>query len=98
MGLPNKQMGNSEVGHMHIGAGRKIPQDLTRINEAMPMVHSHNMYFFNTTLRQLEKENKSLHIMGLFSDGGVHSHQNHLFRFLKKCVAEHFGPVYLHLF
>src|SRR5581483_4445592 len=78
VGLPDQQMGNSEVGHMHIGAGRKIPQDLTRINAAI----NNQEFFKNSTLINLinncKNKNKSLHILGLLSPGGVHSHEDHL--------------------
>ncbi len=78
VGLPAGQMGNSEVGHMNIGAGRVVYQDLVRINKA---VEEHELDQNPVLLKALEyalKENKAVHIMGLLSDGGVHSHIMHL--------------------
>ena len=98
VGLPDQQMGNSEVGHMHIGAGRRIPQDLTRINEAI----ANKDFFKNDNLKTLisncQEKCKSLHIMGLLSAGGVHSHEHHLFACLQLCHQLNFFSVKLHLF
>tara|TARA_Y100001947_G_C10339459_1_gene304629 strand:- start:613 stop:2160 length:1548 start_codon:yes stop_codon:yes gene_type:complete len=97
VGLPDQQMGNSEVGHMHIGAGRMIHQDLTYINEA---IASHEFFkhpLLVNTLTTLSQD-ACLHVMGLLSDGGVHSHQDHLFAFLKLCHQLGYYNVYLHLF
>ncbi|MFA5904966.1 MAG: 2,3-bisphosphoglycerate-independent phosphoglycerate mutase, partial [Desulfobacula sp.] len=79
VGLPNGTMGNSEVGHMNIGAGRKVFQDFVRINEAIK-----DQSFFHTPalkdiMTKICASGKSLHLMGLLSDGGVHSHITHLF-------------------
>lgn len=98
VGLPDKQMGNSEVGHMHIGAGRLIPQDFTRINQAIESGIFFNNQILIDLIEQLKSSQKSLHIMGLLSSGGVHSHQDHLFAFLKLCHQYNFKSVYLHLF
>lgn len=98
VGLPDSQMGNSEVGHMHIGAGRVIEQDLTRINQTIKQ----NELIENSTLNQLSdyliQSNKALHLMGLFSPGGVHSHEEHLFALLDLCHKKGLKQVYLHLF
>lgn len=98
VGLPSGQMGNSEVGHMHIGAGRVIPQDFTRINEAIEQ----QTFFHNPTLlallKELQGQKKRLHIMGLLSPGGVHSHEKHLFAFLALSHQYHFHHISLHLF
>lgn len=98
VGLPMHQMGNSEVGHMHIGAGRIIPQDFTRINEAI----THHLFKRSDVLCNLISEaknsSKKIHVMGLLSDGGVHSHENHLFEFLTLCHELNFNNVSLHLF
>ncbi len=79
VGLPDKQMGNSEVGHMNIGTGRVVYQDLTRINQAI----QDGSWFENTRLKNAfesaQKTGQPLHLMGLVSPGGVHSHQDHLF-------------------
>ena len=98
VGLPAEQMGNSEVGHMHIGAGRLIPQDLTRINYNIAdgsFLHNPSLL---ATIAHLKKTKRTLHIMGLLSPGGVHSHQAHLFATLKLCAEQQFSNVALHLF
>ncbi|RUR13644.1 2,3-bisphosphoglycerate-independent phosphoglycerate mutase [Legionella sp. km772] len=98
VGLPNAQMGNSEVGHMHIGAGRVVQQDFTRINDtitqgkltANPVLDELTQYLINSK--------KALHLMGLLSPGGVHSHEEHLFALLGLCHQKQINKVYLHLF
>lgn len=78
VGLPTGQIGNSEVGHLHIGAGRKVPQDLTRINNDI----SNHAFFENPilkkTLRKARENNCAVHVIGLLSPGGVHSHEDHI--------------------
>lgn len=98
VGLPEGQMGNSEVGHMHIGAGRVIQQDFTRINEAIEHGGFAANPVFDNTVSTLKKSKKSLHIMGLLSPGGVHSHEQHLFALLALCDQKQFYDVHLHLF
>ena len=98
VGLPNKQMGNSEVGHMHIGAGRTILQNYTAINESIKNGDLEKKIVLKTALLNIKKHNTALHIMGLLSDGGVHSHQEHLFAILKICAEQQVNKVYLHLF
>ena len=98
VGLPNNQMGNSEVGHMHIGAGRIILQDLTRINQSIAQGEFACNPALLNTLALLKKSQKTLHIMGLLSSGGVHSHEDHLFALLELCVAQKFSNIALHLF
>ncbi|KTD54955.1 2,3-bisphosphoglycerate-independent phosphoglycerate mutase [Legionella sainthelensi] len=98
VGLPDAQMGNSEVGHMHIGAGRVIEQDFTRINKSIKNGQFANNPVFCNVITTLQKTEKALHIMGLFSPGGVHSHEQHLFALLDLCVQQKFTAVYLHLF
>ena len=83
VGLPDEQMGNSEVGHMHLGAGRVIPQDFTRINQAIADGSFETKPAFKTLFNQLEQTHKTLHVFGLLSPGGVHSHEDHLFAFFK---------------
>ena len=78
VGLPDEQMGNSEVGHMHIGAGRVIQQDFTRINQSIDDNTFAKNPVFLEVINQLKQTEKTLHIMGLFSPGGVHSHEQHL--------------------
>ncbi|KTD75588.1 2,3-bisphosphoglycerate-independent phosphoglycerate mutase [Legionella waltersii] len=98
VGLPDHQMGNSEVGHMHIGAGRVIQQDFTRINDAIKSGEFAKNSNFNLVIDELTKDKKSLHIMGLFSPGGVHSHEEHLFALLELCNKKNYKSVHLHLF
>lgn len=96
VGLPDGQMGNSEVGHTNIGAGRVVYQELTRITKAI----ADGDFFENETLiaamENCRKNNSALHIMGLMSDGGVHSHNSHLWAILK--LAKQYGleRVYIH--
>jgi len=98
VGLPAGQMGNSEVGHMHIGAGRVIPQDFTRINQAIDSEAFYSNSLLISCLDELKKNHKTLHVTGLLSSGGVHSHEEHLFAFLKLCYQQNFYDVRLHLF
>lgn len=98
VGLPDEQMGNSEVGHMHIGAGRVIQQDFTRINQSIAQGEFAKNTVFLNMLHTLKQSGKSLHIMGLLSPGGVHSHEQHLFALLALCAAHNFHSVCLHLF
>lgn len=97
VGLPEGQMGNSEVGHMHIGAGRVIAQDFTRINQAINDGDFYRNPVFLQNIVQLKKSKRSLHVLGLLSPGGVHSHENHLFAFLKLCAEKQLDNVGLHL-
>jgi 2,3-bisphosphoglycerate-independent phosphoglycerate mutase len=78
VGLPDGQMGNSEVGHLNIGAGRVVYQELARINKAIREKTLHNNPTLLAAIEYAKKNNKALHLMGLLSDGGVHSHINHL--------------------
>lgn len=98
VGLPTSQMGNSEVGHMHIGAGRVIQQDFTKINAAIENHSFDNNPILLQHLNDLKKTGKALHIMGLLSPGGVHSHEHHLFALLTLCHKLQVNAVYLHLF
>jgi 2,3-bisphosphoglycerate-independent phosphoglycerate mutase len=96
VGLPRGQMGNSEVGHMNIGAGRVVYQELTRISKAIDSGDFQN----NTALLQTVEAagRHTLHVMGLLSDGGVHSHEEHLFATLRLAAEHHAGPIRVHLF
>ncbi|MCI5828409.1 MAG: 2,3-bisphosphoglycerate-independent phosphoglycerate mutase [Lachnospiraceae bacterium] len=98
VGLPDGQMGNSEVGHMNIGAGRIIYQDLTRITKAI----EDGEFFENKVLLQAiencKKNNSDLHLWGLLSDGGVHSHITHLYGLLEMCKKNGLENVYVHAF
>lgn len=98
VGLPEGQMGNSEVGHLNIGAGRVVYQDLTRITKSI----REGEFFENETLldafRHVKENNKQLHLFGLLSDGGVHSHIAHLFAILEMAKKQNFEKVYIHGF
>lgn len=98
VGLPDTQMGNSEVGHMHIGAGRTIPQTYSLINEAIKNGNLQKNLVLQKTLQTIKQKNSAFHIMGLLSPGGVHSHQEHLFALLEICATANIKQVYLHLF
>src|SRR3954454_8793846 len=78
VGLPEGQMGNSEVGHMNIGAGRIVYQELQRINVAIRTGEFAKSEVLLETLRRAKNNNRPLHLLGLVSDGGVHSHIDHL--------------------
>lgn len=98
VGLPEGQMGNSEVGHLNIGAGRIVYQDLTRITRDIQ-----NGDFFKNealvyALEKAKTEGKALHIMGLLSDGGVHSHITHLYALLEMAKRFNLPHVYIHVF
>ena len=98
VGLPENQMGNSEVGHMHIGAGRLVRQDLSQIDHDI----TSGVFFNHPKLVSLcldsQKNNRTLHVIGLLSPGGVHSHQSHLFAFLKLASLHGAPTIALHLF
>ena len=83
VGLPADQMGNSEVGHLHLGAGRRIPQDLTRIDEACETNTLKNNSILQSTFNYAKENKVQCHFIGLLSPGGVHSHEQHLFALLK---------------
>jgi 2,3-bisphosphoglycerate-independent phosphoglycerate mutase len=98
VGLPNGQMGNSEVGHLNIGAGRIVYQELTRIDLAI----QDGSFFRNPALlqaaQQAKQQGKALHIMGLLSPGGVHSHENHLYAMLELAARTGVQKIYVHAF
>lgn len=98
VGLPDHQMGNSEVGHLNIGAGRVVYQDLSRVDVDI----EEGSFFNNPALREpieiARQNNSALHIMGLLSDGGVHSHENHIFAMLEMAARNGLKKVYLHAF
>jgi 2,3-bisphosphoglycerate-independent phosphoglycerate mutase len=97
VGLPEGQMGNSEVGHLNIGAGRVVYQELTRINKAI----DEKTFFQNQVLlkamRDTVARQKPLHLMGLLSDGGVHSHIDHLFALLDMAAGEGVEDIFVHV-
>jgi len=92
VGLPPGQMGNSEVGHMTMGAGRIIYQDMTRINRAIEQGEFETNAVIQETLAAVEESGGRLHLMGLVSDGGVHSHVNHLTALLDCCGRRGIPP------
>ena len=98
VGLPEGQMGNSEVGHMVIGAGRVVHQDLARINQAM----AHGEFERNVTLRAFVERQRmfggALHVLGLLSPGGVHSHERQIFQLIRTAHDMGAGAVHLHAF
>lgn len=98
VGLPEGQMGNSEVGHLNIGSGRIIYQELTKIIKSIEEKEFFKKEEFLEAIKNAKKTNSKLHIMGLVSDGGVHSHNTHLYALLELCVKEEFKDVYIHAF
>lgn len=82
VGLPEGQMGNSEVGHLNIGAGRIVYQDLTRISKSIRDGEFYDNETLVKAVREAKQNGKKLHLYGLLSDGGVHSHIDHLFAML----------------
>lgn len=98
VGLPAGQMGNSEVGHLNIGAGRIVYQSLTRIDKSI----KDGDFFENDVLlkaiNHVKEHNSKLHFLGLLSDGGVHSHYEHLFALLKLAKQQGLDEAYLHAF
>ncbi len=98
VGLPKGQMGNSEVGHTNIGAGRVVYQSLTRITKSI----EDETFFSNEELlnaiNNCKENNTNLHILGLLSDGGVHSHQEHLYGLLELAKRNNFSNVFVHCF
>ena len=98
VGLPAGQMGNSEVGHTNIGAGRVVYQDLVKINIACREGTIKDNKAFAECLEYVKKSGKKLHFMGLVSDGGIHSHQDHLYKMLQICNENGLPKVIVHAF
>ena len=98
VGLPDGQMGNSEVGHMNIGAGRIIYQDLTSITKAIEDGDFFENEAMLEAIENCKKNNSDLHLWGLLSDGGVHSHNTHLYAILELCKKQGLSNVYVHPF
>jgi len=96
VGLPKGQMGNSEVGHLCIGAGRVINQDLDRINESIKEGGFFSNKILTSSLKKISKNNNTLHIFGLLSDGGVHSHIDHTLALIKLAKDQNVKNVYIH--
>ena len=98
VGLPEGQMGNSEVGHTNIGAGRIVYQELTRITKSIEDGDFFTNPEFISAIENCKKNNSKLHILGLVSDGGVHSHIRHLYGLLEMAKRRDFEDVYVHCF
>src|SRR5215467_2378787 len=98
VGLPDGQMGNSEVGHLNLGAGRIVYQELQRINVAIRDGSFNKNEVLLDSIRHAASNKKKLHLMGLVSDGGVHSHINHLKAIVSLCVQEKLNDVFIHAF
>lgn len=96
VGLPNGQMGNSEVGHLHIGSGRKVPQDLTRINIAIANGDFYKNPVLINAIGKAKTNNKTVHIIGLLSPGGVHSHNNQIAAMIELVRRQGVKKNYLH--
>lgn len=98
VGLPDGQMGNSEVGHLNIGAGRIVFQDFERINNSISSGDFYQIPALVRALQTLKAQDKALHIFGLLSDGGVHSHQSHIHAMLDMAAKQGLTKVYVHAF
>jgi 2,3-bisphosphoglycerate-independent phosphoglycerate mutase len=98
VGLPDGQMGNSEVGHLNLGAGRVVYQELQRINVAVRDGSFAKNEVLLQSIRLAKKNNKPMHLLGLVSDGGVHSHINHLKALVDVCKKEGLTDVFIHAF
>jgi 2,3-bisphosphoglycerate-independent phosphoglycerate mutase len=98
VGLPDGQMGNSEVGHLNLGAGRIVYQELQRINLAVRDGSLARNKVFLNSIRTAKSTNKPLHLLGLVSNGGVHSHIDHLKAIIDICKAEGLEDVFIHAF
>ena len=98
VGLPEGQMGNSEVGHMNLGAGRIVYQDLVKINLAVENKTLHNEPELVAALQYAKENNKAVHLLGLLSDGGVHSHTSHLRGLIDASQEYGLDKVYVHAF
>ncbi|MGN8630363.1 2,3-bisphosphoglycerate-independent phosphoglycerate mutase [Blautia sp. HCP3S3_G3] len=98
VGLPDGQMGNSEVGHLNMGAGRIVYQELTRITKEIQDGDFFKNEALLTAMRNAKENDSAIHFMGLLSDGGVHSHNTHLYGLLEMAKREGLSKVYVHCF
>ena len=98
VGLPDKQMGNSEVGHLNIGAGRVVPQDFTRIQQDIYSDRFEENATLTEAIELAMKTQKAVHILGLLSPGGVHSHETHLHAMVKLAAHKGARDIYVHAF
>ncbi len=98
VGLPASQMGNSEVGHMNIGSGRIVDQEFTRITRALEDGRFHNNDTLNSAFKSAAENDKAVHLLGLLSHGGVHSHEDHVFALMELATRCNVKTLYLHAF
>ena len=98
VGLPDGQMGNSEVGHLNMGAGRIVYQDLTRITKEIQDGEFFKNKELNYAIDKAIENGKKLHLYGLLSTGGVHSHNTHLYALLEMCKQKGLSDVFVHCF
>ena len=98
VGLPEGQMGNSEVGHMVIGAGRVVPQDLVRADQALAQGELQRNVHLTAAFEGLRKSGGVLHVLGLLSPGGVHSHERQIFELIRSAAAQGVARIHLHAF
>ncbi|MDR0195463.1 MAG: 2,3-bisphosphoglycerate-independent phosphoglycerate mutase [Myroides sp.] len=98
VGLPKGQMGNSEVGHMNLGAGRIVYQDLVKINMAVEDNSIANEPALKNAFAYAKQNNKKVHFLGLLSDGGVHSHEQHLYGLVNAATAAGLSDIFIHAF
>ena len=96
VGLPDGQMGNSEVGHTNIGAGRVVYQELTRITKSIADGDFFNNTAFLKAIENCKKNDSALHLLGLLSNGGVHSHNEHLYALVELAKRNGLKKVYVH--
>lgn len=98
VGLPDGQMGNSEVGHLNIGAGRVLYQDLTRIDQAIANQQFQENPILLEGINQAKQHQSAIHLIGLLSPGGVHSHEDHFIALIELAAKHHQKPIYVHAF
>ena len=98
VGLPEGQMGNSEVGHLNIGAGRMVPQELTRVDMAIKDGSFFDNPVLTHALKQAKQNKQAVHVMGLLSPGGVHSHERQILAMIKSAQQQGSEKIYLHAF
>ena len=98
VGLPEGQMGNSEVGHMNLGAGRVVHQEFTRINEAIRDQSFFNNPILNESFASLAQSGRTLHVFGLLSPGGVHSHEDQIYAAIRSAQQQGVQYIQVHAF
>lgn len=98
VGLPGEQMGNSEVGHLNLGAGRVVYQEFTRVSRAVRTGSFFSNHTLTSAVDQAIERNKAVHIMGLLSPGGVHSHEEHIYAMAQLAAQRGAQRIYLHAF